>query len=166
MRTARIIIYFLIGVLLAQCVYYYPNLPAVMASNFDGFGRPNGWMTKTGFFIFEAVLLLLVVAEFTLLPFLIRKSPDRLLNLPNKAHWLTKDRRERTFAAIATYFEWFSVLLLLLFIAVNQLVFRANITGQNLSSKAIWLILGAFFAFMIFWLVKFIRRFKIKKYES
>ncbi len=162
MRTSRIIIYFLIGIFLAQSVYYYPNLPEKMASHFNGVGEADGWMSKSAFFIFEGFLMVLVLSEFTLLPLLIKKFPNSMINLPNKDYWLAKERRETTFADIGLYFEWFSILLLALFIAVNQIVFQANLAGQNLSPLAMWLILGAFFAFVIFWLVKFVRRFKIK----
>lgn len=162
MRIARIIIYFLIGVLLAQCVYYYPSLPEKMASHFDAAGNADGWMSKSSFFIFEAVILLLIMAEFTLVPYIIKMSPRSMINLPNKDFWLAAERREETFAIIKTYFEWFSILLLMLFIAVNQIVFQANIAKQNLSPTAIWLVLGVFFALVIYWLVKFIGRFRMK----
>jgi uncharacterized membrane protein len=163
MRISRIITFFLIGVFIAQAGYYYSALPEKMASHFNGAGEANGWMSKPSFFIFEGFLLLLILAEFTLLPFLIKKFPDSMINMPNKNYWLAKERREATFADIGHYFEWLSILLLALFIAVNQLVFHANLAGQNLSSKVIWMVLGSFFAFVIFWLVKFVRRFKVKK---
>lgn len=166
MRASRIIIYFLIGVFLAHCAYYYTALPGQIASHFNAAGEADGWMSKNAFFIFEGVILLIILAEFTVLPFLIKKMPDSLINLPNKDFWLALDRRSETFAAIGEYFDWFSILLLSLFITVNHIVFRANIRGENLSSTAMWLILGAFFAFTIFWLVKFFRRFKIKTYEN
>ncbi|MEZ5428051.1 MAG: DUF1648 domain-containing protein [Pyrinomonadaceae bacterium] len=166
MRTARIIIFFLIGVLVAQCVYYYPNLPEKMASHFNAAGEPNGWMSKNVFFIFEAGLLLLILAEFTLIPFLIRRSPAKMINLPNKDYWLAPERRDEAFAVIGNYFDWFSVLLAALFIAVNQLVFQANLARENISPLAIWVVLCGFLAFVIFWLVKFVRRFKIREYES
>src|SRR5687768_4726464 len=122
MRTSRIIIYFLIGIFLAQSVYYYSALPEKMASHFNAAGEVDGWMSKSSFFIFEGGILLLILAEFTLIPFLIKILPDSLINLPNKDFWLAKERREETFAAIRDYFEWFSILLLALFIAVNQMV--------------------------------------------
>jgi uncharacterized membrane protein len=137
-----------------------------MASHFNAAGDADGWMSKNSFFIFEGGILLLILAEFTLLPYLIEKMPASLINLPNKDFWLAKERRTETFGAIRSYFEWFSILLLALFIAINQIVFRANLIQENLSPLAMWLILGAFFAFTIFWLVKFFRRFKIKKYEN
>ena len=160
MRLSRIILYFLIGVFISQIVYYYPNLPAVVASHFNGFGEPDRWMTKESFLLFEGLILLLIVFEFTLLPFLIGKMPKHLINMPNKEFWFAEERRAATLEKIRIYFEWFSIALLALFIAVNQLVFRANIDRTNLPSAPMWLILGAFFGFVILWLIVFIRQFK------
>lgn len=161
MSLARAILCLLIGIFLAHIVYYYPNLPEIVASHFNGLGEPNGWMSKQNFVIFECVILLLIIFEFALLPILIKKMPNSLINLPNKDYWLAAERRETTFFTMRKYFEWLSIALLSLFIAVNQLVFQANLTRQNLSGTAMWLILGAFFAFTIIWSIKFIRQFRV-----
>jgi uncharacterized membrane protein len=162
MRLSRIVLFFLIGTFVAQAVYYYPVLPDPMASHFDGAGRPDAWMSKRSFFIFEALILGLIVLEFTLLPWLIGKMPLSLINMPNKQYWFADERREETLAVIGRFFEWFAAALLALFTAVNQLVFRANLDGENLSSK-MWLILLAFFVFVAVWLVKFFRQFRMEK---
>ena len=162
MRLSRMILIFLIGVFVSQCVYYYPNLPQLMASHFDGAGVPNGWMSKQSFILLEAVILSFIILEFTFLPWLIGKMPNRLINMPNKDYWFAAERRRETINIIQHFFEWFSAGLLVLFITVNQLVFRANINNENLSSYS-WLILVGFFAFVIVWLIKFFRRFRIEK---
>jgi uncharacterized membrane protein len=145
-----------------QILYYYPNLPDRMASHFNGAGEPDGWTSKQNFLIFEAVILLLIIAEFSLLPLLIEKMPASLINLPNKTHWLSETNRNATFAVIRHYFEWFSVGLLALFIAVNEMVFRANLNKQPLSNS-IWIVLIVFLLLVGIWLVKFILRFRVKK---
>lgn len=162
MNLAKAILFLLIGIFAAQIIYYYPNLPEIVATHFDGRGQSNGFMTKQNFVIFEAFFLLLIIGEFSLLPYLIEKFPNSMLNLPNKAYWLAEERRAETFAKIRHYFQWFSILLLTLFIAVNQLVFRANLTRENLPSVVMWLILGIFFVFVIIWLIKFIRQFRVR----
>lgn len=160
MSLARAILYILIGIFLAHIVFYYPNLPENVASHFNGLGEPNGWMSKQNFVIFEGVILLIIIFEFTLLPALIKKMPNSLINLPNKDYWLAAERRETTFFTMGKYFEWLSIALLSLFIAINQLVFQANLTRQNLPGTAMWLILGAFVAFTIIWSIKFVIRFR------
>jgi uncharacterized membrane protein len=162
MSLSRIILAFLVIGLVGQILYYYPNLPDRMASHFNGAGEPDGWMSKQNFLIFEAVILLLIIAEFSLLPLLIEKMPASLINLPNKTHWLSETNRTATFAVIRQYFEWFSVGLLALFIAVNEMVFRANLNKQPLSNS-IWIVLIVFLLLVGIWLVKFILRFRVKK---
>jgi uncharacterized membrane protein len=162
MSLSRIILAFLVIGLVGQILYYYPNLPDRMASHFNGAGEPDGWMSRQNFLIFEAVILLLIIAEFSLLPLLIEKMPASLINLPNKTHWLSETNRNATFAVIRQYFEWFSVGLLALFIAVNEMVFRANLNKQPLSNS-IWIVLIVFLFLVGIWLVKFILRFRVKK---
>lgn len=162
MRLSRIILLFLIGIFVGQIVYYYPNLPEMTASHFNGFGEPDGFVSRQSFVLLESLILTLIVFEFALLPVLIEKMPDSLLNLPNKDFWLAPERRAETFLTIRRSFEWFSIMLLSLFIAVNQLVFRANINRENLPPVKMWLIVGAFLFFVALWLINFMRRFRIK----
>jgi uncharacterized membrane protein len=162
MRLSKIIVFFLIGTFIAHGVYYYPVLPDPMAVHFNGAGVPDAWAPKRDFFIFEALILALIVLEFTLLPWIIGKLPLSLINMPNKEYWFADERRGETIGMIARFFEWFAAALLALFIAVNQLVFRANLGGGNLSPN-MWLILLAFFVFVAVWLVKFYRQFRMEK---
>lgn len=161
MRLSRMILFFLIAVFASQCVFYYPNLPPEMASHFDAWGRPDGYMSKQGFFVFEAVVLAFIILQFTFLPHLTGNLPLTFINMPNKEYWFSEERRVSTQQIIRRYFEWFSAALLALFIGINQLVFRANLTGENLSNGS-WTILGAFLVFVIVWLIKFVRRFRIE----
>lgn len=162
MRISRLSLAFLIFGFIGHILYYFPNLPEKMASHFNGLGEPDNWMSKSSFLIFEGVILLLIIAEFTLLPFAIEKFPNSMINVPNKDHWLSEENRAETFSIIREYFEWFSVGLLLLFIAVNELVFRANITRQPLSNS-FWIVMICYFIFVGIWLFKFILRFRMPK---
>ncbi len=143
----------------AQMAYYYPILPAVIASHFNGAGEPDGWMSKPSFYVFEFVILVFIIAEMSLLPWLVEKMPNSFLNLPNKEYWLAPERRPYAFEIFRTYFQWFSIVLLFLFVCVNQLVFIANLKRQPLGS-AIWAILVVYLTFVVIWLIKFILAFK------
>lgn len=162
MSLSRAILAFLVVGFIGQIIYYYPNLPERMASHFNASGKPDGWMSKSVFLIFEGVVLTMIIAEFTLLPLLIEKMPDSLISLPNKDYWLANERRAETFSAIRVYFEWFSVGLLGLFIAINEFVFRANLNQKNLSDWT-WIILLIFLTFVGISTFKFARQFKSPK---
>ncbi len=161
MRLSRIILVFLISVFISQCVFYYPNLPQIMASHFNGAGAADGWMDKNNFFLVEAGILSLIVFAVLILPYLIGKMPKSLLNIPNKEYWLNDERRAATLKIIGHFFQWFGAALLALFIGINQLVFRANLTGKNLPSLS-WAIPGAFLIFVIVWVMQFFNRFKVR----
>ena len=149
-------------ILLIHLLWIYSVLPETVASHFDGAGNANDWMSKEAFLVFEAVILLLVVGEFTLIPWLISRMPKSLINLPHKDYWLSEERREHTFATFRRYFEIFGASILILFTIVNHLVYLANVNRQNLSGN-IWYVLIAFFAFVVIWLAKFIMEFTRKK---
>ena len=160
MRLSRIILILVSVTFVAQAAIYYAILPDPIAAHFDATGRPDSWWPKAGFFIFDAVILLFLMAEFILVPRWIEGLPPSMINLPNKAHWLAPERRAETFAAIRHFLEWFSVLLLLLFTVVNQLVFRANIHHENLNAVAIWSVLAVFIFSVVIWMAKLINRFR------
>jgi uncharacterized membrane protein len=160
MRLSRVILAILVCTFIAQGASYYFILPDPIAAHFDASGRPDNWWSKSGFFIFDAVILLFLMAEFTLVPRWIAKTPPSLMNLPNKKYWLAPERRDETFAVMRHFFEWFAVLLLTLFTVVNQLVFRANISHENLNGVAIWTAVILFILAVVVWLAKFINHFR------
>lgn len=161
MRLSKAIFLFLIGIMVAQTAYYFPILPETVASHYNAQGIADSWLPKESFLIFEAVILTVVIAHFSVLPILLEKSPDKFINLPNKKYWLAPERRVQTFLQLRRYFEWFSIGLLSLFVLINQQVFKANLMHQNLSPLVLWLIIGGFVIFSIFWMIKFVRQFKI-----
>ncbi len=162
MSLSRATLIFLTVGFIGQILYYYPNLPEKMASHFNSLGEPDGWMPKSGFLIFEGVILFIIIATFSLLPLAIEQTPNSLINLPNKDYWLADEKRAETFSIIRCYFEWFSVGLLGLFIVINEMVFRANLAKQPLSNS-IWMVLIVFLIFVGIWLTKFILRFRKPK---
>jgi uncharacterized membrane protein len=161
-KMPRSVLVLLLLVFIGQIVYYYPQLPEKVASHFNGYGQPDNWSSKQTF-----VLIMVVVATFaTAFPFLItaliRSMPESLINLPNKNYWLAAERREKTLQTLGAQFELFSLVILALLIAINQLAIQANLTQQPLSMN-VWYILGAFLLFVIVWMIRFIRSLSIPK---
>ena len=56
----RNLFYGLVAVALLQSVFYYPQLPAVVASHFDGAGIANGWSSRNVFFTVYLVMVAMV----------------------------------------------------------------------------------------------------------
>lgn len=159
----RLILFALVGVFVAQLIFYYPNLGETVSTHFDAFGRPNGFMRKDTFVIFEFALLVLILGETLLIPVVIEKLPTRLLNLPNRDHWLADERREATYGSIRTFFELLGMVMVAFFIVVNQMVFRANVLRENLPTWLFLAVVSAFVAFVIAWVIKLARSFRLPK---
>jgi uncharacterized membrane protein len=161
MRTSRIVIAILIVGFVIQAAMFYPSLPETMAAHFDAAGQANNWTSKPVFFLLEGIILLVIIFEFSVVPLIIEKTPEAKLNLPNKEYWLAPERRAGTYLVFRQFFEWFSVLLLLLFIIVNQLVFNANLRHEDLNATAIWIVIVTFILFVIVSVAKLLRSFRI-----
>ncbi|MGD9589435.1 MAG: DUF1648 domain-containing protein [Pyrinomonadaceae bacterium] len=159
MRPSRIIILVLAAAFFAHIAYYVPQLPATIASHFDGAGRADGWMSRNAFLILEAAILVLLFFEFLGIPWLIELLPERWINLPNRDHWLSAERRASSFLTIRKFFEYFAAVSLALLMIANHLVFNANLRGENLRSDLLIVVLTVYFVFVAVWLIMLIARF-------
>src|SRR5450631_3005064 len=92
---------------IVQCIHDFPLLPDRMASHFAASGAPNGWMSKTQFFIVFAVVFLPALFVEFWLHRKIEKTPGARINLPNKEFWLAPERRAKTFAYFESFFAWY-----------------------------------------------------------
>lgn len=138
----------------------YSQLPAVVASHFDGRGAPNGWQTKqTFFFVFVAVSLLALVVGFAI-PRIIAALPMQLINLPNKHYWLAPERREETLEWLKAYFGWFACGLYAVMIVAYDYAAQSNLHPDHPPGVArlVYTLVG-FLAFVIVWLVRMFTKF-------
>lgn len=157
----RLVLFALIGVFAAQLAFYYPALGEIVATHFDAYGRTNGVMSKQNFLIFEIALFALIVGEALLIPLIVERLPVSAINIPNRDHWLAEERRAETFAGIRSMFDALGVVLVAFFIAVNQIVFRANVIRETLPMGIFLAVFGVFLVAMAVWLIRFVRRFRI-----
>lgn len=162
MNIPRATLSFLFSLFLCQIVYYYPNLPEKVASHFDAFGEADNWMSKQSYLIFQLILFGFTAFITFILPLLLKKLPVSAINIPNRDYWLAPKRKAETFSIMSRQFEWFGIGLCGLMISINQLVVRANLSGQNLSAAS-WYILGIFLLFVIIWSIRLCKDFKITK---
>ncbi len=152
---------FLLGIAISQAIYYYPMMPDPMASHFGGSGSANGWMSKSGFYIFEFVMLLVTILSFIVIPWFFQKFKVRKsINLPNRDYWLAPERIDSFYEYFREWFGWFGVATLTLLIGVLQLTFKANLQPDPVLDNKIFLIIFiGYMLFVIIWLVSFIRKF-------
>ena len=161
MKLQWYIVLFLFGLAIAQSIYFYPLLPDAVGSHFDAAGKVNGSSTtKFSYFIVYFVSLLTTSSFMLVLPSILKYLPTSSINLPHREYWLSDDRREQTLNFFNVHMSWFGVATMTLMIAIFHLTFLANLSPtKNLNVFLSWTIFGAFFLFMIGWVVVLIRRF-------
>ena len=140
--------------------YVYPQLPAVVASHFNGRGAANGWQTKQAFFtFFVGVSVLAVVVGFAI-PKVIFAVPPELINLPNKEYWLAPERRTETAQFLSTHFAWFGCALYLVIVVVFDYAVQSNLHPENPPDSArMFYILGGFLAFCVLSTIRLLAKF-------
>lgn len=159
-RLARILFFAIVLAAIAQSAHDYPSLPDRMASHFGASGMPNGWMTKSQFFMtFALTLLPALLVEFWL-GRKIANKPDAKLNLPNKEHWLAPERRAETFAYFESFFAWYGCAFLFVVVYTMGLAMRANLVSPPLlPTGPIVSVIGGFVLFNVAAVVTMFRRF-------
>lgn len=160
MGNLRNIFIALLALSLLQVVVYYPQMPDVMASHFDGNGRPNGWMTKTTFFGIHVAMMMLMVISFLYFPKQTRRFPTGRWSIPDRDYWFAPERVKETLRNIRIQMLVVGIATVLLLLATIQLAIVANLNTPTVLSPVLGWFLIAYFVFMAIWLVAFFRRFR------
>ena len=159
-RIPRILFFAIVLLAIAQCAHDYPLLPDRLASHFGASGIPNGWMTKSQFFITFAVILLPALAVEFWVSRSIAKKSDAKLRLPNKEYWLAPERRAETFAYFESFFAWYGCAFLFVEVSAMGLAMRANFdTPPQLPTGPIVSVIAGFILFNIVAVIAMFRRF-------
>ncbi len=161
MKLERWMLVLLLFAMAIQSIYYYPQLPQTLASQFDGRGQPSGWMSKDAFFRLHAGLLVLMTMVFFIAPPLLFHLRVPWINLPNKGYWLAVGRRAETISFLEKQLRWFGCATLLFGFCIVQFVIHTNLAeGRAFSHNAFWFILGPYMAFTAVWTVRLVFRFR------
>ncbi|MCP4469200.1 MAG: DUF1648 domain-containing protein [Gammaproteobacteria bacterium] len=155
MSAPRRLFYCLVLLAAAQVLYYYPQMPEVVASHFDGRGAPNDWSGRNVFFGIYLSMVAMLVGIFIFVP---RRSEKRIgfsLKIPNREYWLAPERLEHTRAFFQRQMIIMGVVHLLLAIFTVQLAILANPDQEVRLHSSIGWALGIYFCFIIAWLVHF-----------
>jgi uncharacterized membrane protein len=155
----------LIYVLLAAAglIYFsllYPQLPDPMASHFNASGAATAWMPKSGFFMLIVIVTLASAVPVFLVPRSMAKLSNDKINLPNKEYWLAPERRSETMQYLGIQMGWFGCALLALLLCGLYNAVAANFRpDHHFDSGSFYVVLGAFLAFIIVWLVRLLSYF-------
>jgi uncharacterized membrane protein len=138
----------------------YRQLPDPMASHFNASGVATGGMPKSGFFILIAVVTLAAGMPVFVVTRSMAKLPNHKINLANKEYWLAPERRAETVEYLGMQMGWFGCALLALLYCGLYNAVAANLRPSRIfDSTSFYEELAAFFAFIIFWIVRLLSHF-------
>jgi len=160
MSWTRNIFIALLALAFFQIAYYYPQMPEVMASHFNGAGIPNGWASKAVFFALYAAIVFLLAFVFLYVPKWSEKQSRFGLKLPNKDYWLAPARIEQTQSFIKRQMVIIGVAHLLLTLLVIQMAINANFSESPVLDRRVSWILISYFLVLALWLIHFFFHFR------
>ncbi|HEX2752170.1 MAG TPA: DUF1648 domain-containing protein [Alphaproteobacteria bacterium] len=157
--------YFLYGIIFLtaafQLQHYLPLLPDTMAIRFELNGTPNGWMSREGFALYYAVLLIFMTGVCAITGMFLKKMPDRLINIPHKGYWLAPERREKSLRSLQSMTDMIGVVVGFFIILMMQAVIAANLDKYpQLGFDRLMSVLGILIAFILCTLLYVRRRFR------
>jgi uncharacterized membrane protein len=144
-----------------QLVVVVPQLPAHVASHFGVNGRPDAWMSRSGFVLFFVGTQIGVAGLILTLGKLSYKLPVGLINLPNKEYWLHEDRRLKTLSFNESNLIWIAGLTTLFMSAVLWMALEANLQGRGLHEPMFLASLTTYMALVVESVIRLMRRFQI-----
>jgi len=160
MNFYRYLFYGLVAIALLQSAFYYPQMPPVVASHFDGAGMANGWSSRVVFFAIYLAMIAMLIGIFIGGP---RWSGERgklRLNIPNREYWLAPARLQQTLEFFRRQMIILGIAHLLLAIYAVQLAILANLHQESGLHGSMWWALGAYFLFFGRWLIHLFARFR------
>jgi uncharacterized membrane protein len=160
MRRARLFFLLLVALAVGQLAWYFPRMPAVMATHYDGAGVPNGSMTRSMAAVVQIALLGVLGGVFLFLPISLGRVSSARLKVPHREYWLAPERRKETVLAIQERVSLLGTGLLGLLLLVNEFNYRANLNPPlRLPAAALFAIPAGYGLFFVAWMISFLRRF-------
>jgi len=131
---------------IAQAFWQHDHLPERVATHFNAAGQADGWMTRNNQTKAHIGLVFFIAAMIEGLARFSPRLPDGLVNLPHRDHWLAPERRAATHAWLAGLIRLIGCVLMLFFLALFHLVYRANLGGTPMLPAPAGLLVGALLA--------------------
>jgi serine/threonine-protein kinase len=136
------------------------QLPARVATHFDGEGNPNGWMTRSTHITFILIFGFAFPLSLVGLLWLARLLPESLINIPKRDYWLAPERRAQTFAYLFQQSFWFACIGVAFVIGLHALILRANSqASQTLPGWTVGVLACSFLVAIGIWIIAMVRHF-------
>ncbi|WP_100658051.1 DUF1648 domain-containing protein [Alteromonas flava] len=136
------------------------GMPAKVASHFDAAGTADAFISRDSYLILMAVVVFFSTLFVGGIGKLITSLPDEAINLPNKAYWLSLERKSESLGYIARWLNLFAVGIAVFLCFVHWLVVQANnAEATQLDSGLFYLGLILVLVALIIGIYSLVRRF-------
>lgn len=137
------------------------GLPEIAATRFGLGGEPNAFMTRASYRASMSLLVFLLPVVVAFLPRLIGERRPQWLNIPDRAYWMSSERRADTLASLQARMGALAAALIFFVSAVHWLIMRANArVPPRLDEGLLLVLIGTFVAFLVAWIAAFYARFR------
>lgn len=154
----------LVLVIAAAAAFLYvssASLPPVVASHFVAHGTANGFMPRSAYLSFMAMVVVGLPLLLGFLFGLAGRLPPSLVNVPNRGYWLAPERVEETRTYLGRQGHVFAALLVGFLCFVHWQVVEANrAQPPRLPERAFVVGLVLFLLATVAWAAAFIARFR------
>jgi len=123
---------------IAQALWQHGQLPEKVASHFDGAGAPNGWTSRGTHTKLHVATVVFMAVLFQGIVTLNTRLPEEYINIPRRDYWLAPERAATTHRWLADMILAMGCVVLLFFMALFHLVYRANLVPDPQLDLAIW----------------------------
>lgn len=140
------------------------SLPQTLASHFNWAGQADGFMSRTGYLILYAFMMLamplFIYAMAGLFPAYLARHADASLSIPHKQYWLAAERRAASADYLQNHAVWLAIIVLGLFDAIHFKVWQANQHASLAQAQAdfTWLLILSVLAILL-WIGTMLRHF-------
>lgn len=144
---------------LLHTAFYFFYLPENTAVHLNVFSEVDPYSDLMTLLITNLSLIIFIIVLFTLIVWLMPRTPDKFVNLPHKDYWLDLRRKHETTVIIQAYTYWMGTVTLIFLMISAEESFRANVNGTNMLGLIFWLNLIFFLLAMIYLSIKMYLRF-------
>ena len=140
--------------------------PSNVAIHFGPGGYPNGWAPAYVNALIMSGINIVIFASVFFTPHLLRITPARWLNIPNKEYWLRDENKTKVESMLNAPMCQFGTLTLVFMFLVGLLVLQANLSDPiRLREDLFWWPFGLYMTYTVYWTVKIMLVFRVPQKE-
>ncbi|OEU65502.1 MAG: hypothetical protein BA863_08060 [Desulfovibrio sp. S3730MH75] len=163
MRTTFILCFVCNLILAIVSVFVSPSNVAI---HFGLGGQSDGWAPAYVSALIMTGVNTLLFLSLLFSPQLIRKTPAKWINFPNKDYWLKDENRSKTESLLSGQIFLFGTVTFVFMFIVGLLALQANLSDPiRFREDIFWWPFGLFMMYTVFWTINIMKTFRIPKQE-